>query len=374
MKPLRILSRRSLIKVVSFVTAAFVVTVCLAVGGYALANRYRNVIEYNYTRALDDLGYYARSMQTALTKGMYVGTNAQFLLLSSQLASDASQAKDRLSQLPQSGVELTDSYRFLSQVGEYAMSLTQKVSEGGRVTEAEWDNLRSLAGYADAMAQEVDMMRSIVLDEDFINGEVKRAMEKEEQDADEQDQAQAVNADGSSETGEADETASGEQAQSIGGSFDKLEKGFDGYPSLIYDGPFSDQMQSRESTLLQGLPEIDIQTAAQTAARVSAQPVGSIGGCSQEESRLASYCFGNDTVTVAVSRAGGYPVYMTVSRALGAEGAGFALVTEDPRRGDGERRTGRGKRQKLAGFHRLYRHERDLLYEKQRRLHHQFRL
>lgn len=312
MKPIRILSRRSLIRVVTFVFGALFVSVCFAVSGYVVANNYKTALGYSYSRALDDLGYYTQSINTALTKGIYAGTKAQFLGTVNKLTSDAAQAKGNLSILPQSGVDLTNTYRFLSQVGDYALALNRKLTEGGYLTDAEWENMRKLSEYCAVMSEEIEVMRSIVMDEEFLRGHVKQIMEKENMGNEEgQSQEQAVNA--PAEGGEEDPSSE----KSMGDGYGDLEAGFSGYPTLIYDGPFSDHLLNQNPKFIQGMPEVDEANAAAIASKVTGLPADQLGTPGTEESSMPSYCFFSGEISAAVTKAGGIPVYMTNSRTIG---------------------------------------------------------
>ncbi len=310
--PIRTLSRRSLIRVACFVFGALFVSICFAISGYVVANNYRTALQYSYMRALDDLGYYTQSINTSLTKGIYAGTKAQFLATVNKLTVDSAEAKSNLSILPQSGVDLTNTYKFLSQVGEYSLSLNRKLTTGGTITDEEWETLRQLSGYSTAMSDEIEVMRSMVMDEEFLNGEVKKIIEKENMGSEEeQGSEQAVNA--SPEGGDEDPSSQ----KSMGDGYGDLEAGFSGYPSLIYDGPFSDHLLSQSPALIQGLSEVDAAYASAVASKITGLPASELTDPSTEESTMPSYCFFAGEISAAVTKAGGIPVYMSNSRAIG---------------------------------------------------------
>ncbi|HOP09959.1 MAG TPA: germination protein YpeB [Oscillospiraceae bacterium] len=312
MHPIRILSRRSLIRVVTFVFGALFVSVCFAISGYVVANNFKTALQYSYMRALDDLGYYTQSINTELTKGIYAGTKAQFLATVNKLSTDAAQAKSNLAILPQAGVDLTNTYKFLSQVGEYSLSLNKKLTTGGSITDEEWENMRKLSEYSTTMSDEIEVMRSIIMDEEFLKGQVKQIMEKENMGNEEgQSQEQAVNA--SPEGGDEDPSSE----KSMGDGYGDLEAGFSGYPSLIYDGPFSDHLLNQTPKFTEGLSDVDEAYAAAVASKVSGLPASELGTPGMENSTMPSYCFFAGEISVAVTKAGGIPVYMTNNRAIG---------------------------------------------------------
>lgn len=305
------LSRRSLVKVLSFTAAAFFIVIGVALSGYSLAYNYRRVIENGYNCALDDLGAYARSIDVSLTKGIYAGTNTMLLQIAADLYSDSAQAKTSLSRLPQNGVDLTRTYRFLSQVGDYTLSLTKKVAQGGSISEDEWNSLRTLSGYAKAMAQEVELMRETVLDKDFINGEVKRVMQ-EDQLTESQDTSRPQSEENSDETPP-------RRVLSVGDGYDSIEAGFDEYPSLIYDGPFSDNVQQEKARLTEGEAEITASRALELATKVTSMSGAALGVPAEEGGNMPAYVFSGGDYTVAISKKGGFPIYMTSLREVGEQ-------------------------------------------------------
>ena len=111
--------------VVGTLAAALVATAAL---GFWQANKYRRQLEMTYMRSLNELSSYVTNISSTLNKGIYVGSPAQMTSISAKLWRDAGSAKASLSSLPLEELDLTETYRFLSQVGDYAMTLSRKVA------------------------------------------------------------------------------------------------------------------------------------------------------------------------------------------------------------------------------------------------------
>ena len=139
---------------------------------------------------------------------MYTGTPELLETLSARLWKESAAAKACLSQLPISELNLENTYKFLAQVGEYAVALSKKAAEGEKLTEEEYDNLRKLSDYADSLEESM-----LVIQDSVRNGQ----------------------------TNLADSITVGISAQppTIGEDLAEFEEGFTAYPTLIYDGPFS---------------------------------------------------------------------------------------------------------------------------------------
>ena len=71
------LSRRGLVRVVSFTLTLIAALSAAAIGGYTTARKYRTTIEYSYQRALGELTDYLSNIDIALEKGQYAATSKQ---------------------------------------------------------------------------------------------------------------------------------------------------------------------------------------------------------------------------------------------------------------------------------------------------------
>ena len=79
------ISRRGMVRLVSYTAALVVALSVAAAGGYAAANRYRTTIEYGYQRALGELSEYISNLDITLQKGRYATTENQLQGLASKL-------------------------------------------------------------------------------------------------------------------------------------------------------------------------------------------------------------------------------------------------------------------------------------------------
>ena len=115
---------------------------------------------------------------------------------------------------------MDNTYRFLSQVGEYAMALNRKVAEGGTISDSERETLEKLLALSRSLCGQLATV-SMHLDNGTLELEQARAA--------------------LSEGGE------GVQALSLSKSFADTEQALADYPTLIYDGPFSDHINQKKS-------------------------------------------------------------------------------------------------------------------------------
>ena len=290
------MSRRASIRIISYCAALAVALGGAAIYGYSMAAQYRTQLEYTYQRGLEDLSSTLHNIDIALEKGIYCATPSQMSSLSARLWRESGTAKSALAQLPESGGELTVINKFLSQVGDYSMALSKKTVEGGKVTDEERQNLISLSDTAKNLSARVDDMRAMYEDGRLWAGEVQAAIS-----------AGNLPDDG------------GAAADGFGASLTEAEDSLTDYPTLIYDGPFSDHILNMTPAVTHELPVITREEGRKRAAELLGVPASVIEDDGDEDGVMPSFGFHyGDTVT-SITKNGGYGVYMRNPRDIGEE-------------------------------------------------------
>ncbi len=286
--------RRTLIRIASFIVASIVVLAGFCAYGYYLAGRYRMKLEYTYQRALNELGTNVTNIDIALNKGLYATSPSQMVVLSTRLAREADSAKSSLGQLPTEGIDLTNTSRFLSQVGEYSMFLARKVVNNERVTEDELKTLDQLTELSKAMRKEIQNLQRDLNEGNMTIGKVERLVNLQEKEPH-------------------DET---KKASNLGG-FQDIESAFENYPTLIYDGPFSDHIFQKEPQLTKGKPAVSLEQAKKAAAEFLGINPNQLEHVRDEGGSMPSYVFSSGDITISVTKYGGIVCYFLNSRAVG---------------------------------------------------------
>lgn len=284
----RKLGRRSLVRIISFTIALVVALTATSISSYALARNYRTSVEYTYQRALNQLSEYVNNLSITLDKGQYAATSKQLQGLSSKLWQDAGYAKTALSQLPVNVDEISTTSKFLSQVGNFCLTLANRVSEGGEITDQELETLDRLAKYAVSLSDRLDKMISDLESGRLKLGEVRKAFLKENE------KQQTVN---------------------IDDGFKEIEESFTDYPTMIYDGPFSDHILQQEPKFIKGKEKVSVKKALQIAKDVTGEKKLKESG--ETAGNLPTYDFTSDTIRVSVTKSGGYIDYFLDSRPIG---------------------------------------------------------
>lgn len=291
-------SRRSTIRIVSFVLAGFVALGTSAAINSVRAQNLAQQVEAANERALGELGEYISNIQTSLQKGLYANTPGMAAKLSMQLRQEAAGAKSSLSQLALGETEAENLYRFLSQVGEFALTLAEKLDSGQDITADERENLKNLSAHADQLAIQIEDIRTAMGNDSL-------------------DFSRAVST-----------LASTGEGMYIGDYMDDIEQSMSDLPTLIYDGPFSDHIMQAEPKMTAGAPEISLSEATEIASQVSGIAAEELEHTEDEAGTMPSYSFTHGETTISITKNGGYLSYMLSSRYADEATIGYKEAVE----------------------------------------------
>ena len=209
------------------------------------ARAYRTALQNTYCRAADSAADNLANLSDDLVKGMYTGSSPQLSQICARLWKESAAAKSSLSALPLEST-LSATNKFLSQAGDYAMYLSRKTANGSPLTEEERSSFASLREYADRLSVQLDDL-ACSLQNGSLTIEQLQASDKDAS-------AFAVHADGDDR-------------------LRQLEDSFTGYPTLIYDGPFSDHLLEKTPQMTRDKPAITPEQAKAIASRVTDRPL-----------------------------------------------------------------------------------------------------
>ena len=260
----------------------------------------KNKVENNYNRAFHELVNYVDDIDTLLEKSMLVSGAEQMSTMSSELFRQSTAAKACLGQLPVSEVQLENTEKFLSQVGDYTYLLSQEVIGNNQITEEEYNTLSQLSSYASALNTKLLAMQKDIYDGNISFGTVGKKSNLYFDNA--------VSAD------------SGD----ILSDFETVEKEFQEYPALIYDGPFSEHIENLKPARLEGLEVMnsdDVLKKARDFLENRGQKLAFSG--ESKNTALESYSYSSTAdgreIYISLTKKGGIPVYFLDTRAVGEE-------------------------------------------------------
>lgn len=249
--------------------------------------------ENNYNRAFHEMVGYINDIDALLSKAQLANDPADLATMSSDIFRKAAGAKACLGQLPTSQVNLENTARFLSQAGDYTYVLSQSMINGQKISQEEYDTLSSLNDYAGKLKAALGDIQSRI-----YSGELKLT------DADAQEAVNTVQA------------ASGDVIADL----ENVEKSFDEYPALIYDGPFSQHIENQQSAMLSQEREITRDEAHSAAEKFLGQRDLQFEYAS-ENTAIDAYAFSKTTsegqISISITKRGGHVLYFLNSVNVG---------------------------------------------------------
>ncbi len=275
----------------SVLTAAAGIFGIAAAVGTSEKNRY---IENNFRHAFSELADGVSDMETALKKSALVTSPPMAGAVCAEVFGKAQTAQMALGVLPYSAYELEKTAGFINKVGDYAFALCRKAAAGNSFSPEERENLKSLAKTAEILARRLRETQ-----QELLSGSISMA-----------EYQAAIKAFDDGE-GEAVPQSSEEGTKLTATEFPEL-------PSLIYDGPFSEHLQTAEPKVLAGLDSVDQAGGRRAAAQFMGIRPEQVYPSGELQSKLPSLCYemeiGESTVSVTVSRQGGIVYEMLSSR------------------------------------------------------------
>lgn len=220
---------------VTLFSIALVAAIIWGVYEYSRSKDLKLRLDNQYNRAFHEMVGYVDDIETLLNKGMLASSAGQLASISSDIFRQSASAKACLGQLPVNGVQLDNTSKFLSQVGDYTYVLSQNMINGEKISDEDYKNLSSLTEYAGKLNEALGKIQ-----EQVYTGEVNF-----------------------SENRTSGNTVSA--AGDILADLENVEKSFEEYPSLIYDGPFSEHIENRESVMLKSAEEVSMEKAKSIA-------------------------------------------------------------------------------------------------------------
>ncbi|MBQ6848214.1 MAG: germination protein YpeB [Clostridia bacterium] len=279
------MSRRNLVRVVSF-SLSF----ALACGIFAFKTNKENKkyilqIENSYSYMLDELNTAANNIATILNKARFATTKPQLSSMASKLLTEAEISKNSLSQLPVSA-QLSTLNRFFSQVGNFAYSVSENVSEETPISAKDTVNIEMLSSISAQISEILNTARDDYNNLDYWASVIESGVEEIVSEKD------------------------------LNACLGELEGELKDYPTLIYDGPYSDHILEKEPTLLKDTAEVSKDDALLIAAKWSGISPDSLDFGGTTEGKIATYDFLSEGVYVSITKKGGHILSLRKERLI----------------------------------------------------------
>lgn len=242
-----------------------------AFSGSRMRSRERLINE----KAVSSLCESLDSISVSLSKSLYSADKNALSKTGNELCRQAAAAKESLSLLSPDSELCNELYMFLSQVGNYTLALSQGEE---KINAEQTKALKELYAYAKGVA---DGMNEICYD--YYNGDVSFG------DA----------------LGNLEKNTAAPDADFYNRVYDTAQTLTD-YPTLVYDGPFADNISSGGSEFLENEKEITSEEAAARAAELLGIQANTLKKEESVNGQLELYSFSRGKTDITVTKKGGY--------------------------------------------------------------------
>ena len=277
------MSRRNAVRVVSFSLSVALVCLLFAFKTHKENKEYILHIENNYSYMLDELNTAANNISTILNKARFVTTKSQINVMASKLLTEAEISKNALAQLPVAG-RLDCLNRFFSQVGNYALSLSEKDMGEGTISETDSENIENLSNISFKVTEILNESRENYNNLDYWASQLASKVEN----ATEQD--------------------------NLTTALTELEDEFKDYPTLIYDGPYSDHILEKEPELIKDAKKISQEEGLEIAVKWSG--VSDLDFAGITNGKIPTLDFIGENLSIGITQKGGEVLYIRKARQI----------------------------------------------------------
>lgn len=286
--------------------AALLVILLIAslVFGYAQWSARRRLevaVGNQYFNSFFDLLGNIDNVRVALSKSLVSGSPRLRVGALSDVWREASNAQANLNSLPVTHKVLARTSAFLTQVGDFAFATARKVANQQMMSDEDWDRLVKMKEQSEDLAKGLSDMET-----EASAGRVNWVRVAE------QAKKEVPAKPGSKSTPEA-----------VTDGFTRVDESVQHFPTLIYDGPFSDHVEKREPIGVTGTA-IDATQAIEIARKFVPFDASAHTGKIQAEvdSKIPAYRVsldapaksGKPDAVVDVTKVGGHVVLMNITR------------------------------------------------------------
>lgn len=274
---------------------AFALILILALGAWGYRQYIEKISYHRYLQAQYDRSFYqlvsnVENIETSMGKLMVSSTDKTTIPILDEIWREAFSGQEHLNQLPIGQPEIDNTSKFLTQIGDYAYSLTKKVASGQKLSQQDLATLTNLQNYAVFLGKNLQDLRK------KIQGGYELGNLRQK---------------GAQKLGEIDKKILNVKMNSVNQTMTN-------YPTLIYDGPFSESLAKATPQGLAG-KEVSYDRALQIAREFYGKPVESENKYSPSNGKIKTYGVelkapGSLPVYINVSQKGGYVVWMMDQR------------------------------------------------------------
>lgn len=269
---------------------------------YKHAANLRQELDNQYNRAFYEMVGYVQNVETLLAKSLITGTPARTATTLQEAWRQSNLAQTNLGQLPVSQPVLANTSKFLTQVGDLSNALNNQNVRGKQLSADQYKTVEKLYNYSVSLGKTLSNLQN-----QLANGRLKWGELADK---------------GTKLFKKASANVSMKQLQEAD------NKTFQGYPTLIYDGPFSDHMTSSELKGLTGNEMSQEQAKKSVIEFIGQDRIKDIQNTGKNDSgQMKTYSYSvslkdkpeDQKINIGVTQKGGHIYWMLYNRPVSAK-------------------------------------------------------
>ena len=285
------MKKKHFIRAISILSVVCIILTVSTIVYADRARKYKFATQIVYEKALSELCESLDNITVSLQKGTYCSTGKMLADIGNDLSRQATSAKVSLGQLTGKNIESDEIYKFLSQIGEFTV-VVSKSQEKLKLSKKQKENLEALLKYSESLSESLDKIRSGSFSGDIVPSANESTLSLD----------------------------SKELPKTFDSSMSDASQSLADYPTLIYDGPFADNILNKDGgKMLKSLGEITKQEAKKIAADYIGTTAESLRENADVNGDIELYCFSKGDVAAAVTKKGGKLCYMVNPRDVSGE-------------------------------------------------------
>ena len=288
-------------KMYSIVVVIIAVVAIWGIVQYKNSAHLRQELDNQYNRAYYDMTGYVNNVEVLLAKSMISGTSEKTAATLQEAWRQANLAQTNLGQLPVSPLVLANTSKFLTQVGDLSYAFNNQNMQGKRLSDKQYKILEKLYGFS------ISLSKSL---RDFQNQLASGRMKWS-----------ALAQKGTPLFRKTSANLAMRQMESI-------DKTFQDYPTLIYDGPFSDHLTTAKPKGKLGTKLTSDQAKQSISKFLGADKINTINFAGKNDSTvIKTYSYtvtfknapDKQTAHIDVTQQGGYIYSMLYTRPVASD-------------------------------------------------------
>lgn len=143
---------------------AFALILILVLGAWGYRQYIEKISYHRYLQAQYDRSFYqlvsnVENIETSMGKLMVASSDKTTIPILDEIWREAFSGQEHLNQLPIGQPEIDNTSKFLTQIGDYAYSLTKKVASGQKLSQQDLETLTKLQNYAVFLGKNLQDLR-----------------------------------------------------------------------------------------------------------------------------------------------------------------------------------------------------------------------